>query len=118
MTTTINILWIDDGNTVPLALGQALAADQRRVVPAENGCELLSPLTALASHQPVIGMTARFDQPHSSSIAGRLDATMESPPNLAVHHQGTVLAKSGTSMPASHPVPNAARMIVRTHPSP
>ena len=96
------------------ALGQALAVENYRVVPAqnqqealrefsrqpidqpidvvlldinprdENAWETVERLTALQPNLPVIAMTARLEEHDSTSIAPALDALMEKPLNLVL----------------------------------
>ena len=96
------------------ALGQALAVENYRVVPArdqqealrefnrqpvdqridvvlldlnprnENAWETVQRLTALQPNLPVIAMTARLEEHDSTSFAPALDALMEKPLNVVL----------------------------------
>jgi CheY-like chemotaxis protein len=113
MTKSKNILLIDDDLTIRQALGQALAVENYRVVPAanrhealrhagqqpfdivlldlnprnENGWETVQGLTAIQPHLPVVAMTARPEQQEQNSSAHGVDALLEKPLNLSALFQ-------------------------------
>ena len=108
MTRQRNILLIEDDARVRQALGQALAVENYRVVPAANENEALREfdseeidiilldlnprhgsawetvqrLTALRPHLRVVGMIARLEQHDSNLHHHAFDALMEKPLDL------------------------------------
>jgi DNA-binding response OmpR family regulator len=109
-----NILLIEDDLVVRQSIGQALMIENFRVVPVgnqrealhefqtqpidqpidvvlldlnpkeENAWETVRHLTALQPDLPVVAMTARFEQHHTTSSARAFDALMEKPLDLVL----------------------------------